>query len=417
MRCFLWLIIIIWSIKFFINIYNYLFVVGKPFSENEVLERGKKLFIIVRVFHEERNIISFLKYHRGLLEREGIKIVVTGTQKERNNNNRNETLENAKIYAKSVANDRIIIVETPTEYGVGVAAQTNYAIETIYKDNDNDKTWVLTVDVDAAISKENINEFIRYINQNHAVIEMQSTFLKNYKKVSIWQKLHAIYQDRWAIVSEMFCGKVKNKWKYFYANISGCGMCMRMDILYKMGLLPTLTDYEDIHLSFLINCMGVKIKTCVTRILCEIPSNLREGLRQEYEWSFSSWDLFYYIYNLKNNFNKNVDRIGLGMAVLTSVFLLIEWNVYSCVYIMAFIEGINGNLGGTVIWLLITIDYEIYGMIINKMQKETIWNFIWVFLCMPLEIVRISVPCVFAGLARLFRIRGRKRDGIYKTEH
>ena len=417
MRCFSWLVITIWCIKILMNIYNYFFIISKTFGENEILEQRRKLFIIVRVYHEERNIISFLEYHKGLLERAGIKIIVVGTQKERDNNNCNETLENAKILAKSVAVDGIIVVETPVEYGIGVAAQTNYAIETICKDDDYYKTWVLTVDVDAMISKENINELIWFINQNNAVIEMQSTFLKNYKKVSIWQKLHAIYQDRWAIVSEMFCGRIKNKWKYFYTNISGCGMCMRMDVLFKMGLLPVLTDYEDIHFSFLINCMGVKIKTCVTRILCEIPSNLREGLRQEYEWSFSSWDLFYYIHNLKNTFNENVNRIGLSMAVLTSAFLLIEWTVYSGVYIMAFFKAISGNLEGIIIWLMITIDYEIYGLIINKKQEESMWNFILVFICMPLEILRISIPCVCAGLARLFRIRGRKRNGIYKTKH
>jgi len=406
-------------IKFLINMYLLCSTVRSHKSiKKSNLKDDKNLYLVVRVLNEERTIVDFLEKHLNLLQRKGLYIIIAGSEKERDIDGLNLTLESVRhflINCDDELREKIIISEAPLSYGTGIAAQTNYAIDNMTVNNED--TWIMTADVDAVISSENCNEIMKHINENQDIIEIQSTFVKNYHRVSLWQKMHAIYQDRWSVVVEVFCGKVKNWWPRFYANVSGCGMCIRVRTIKDLGLLPVSTDYEDIHFSFLVNSVGMKIKMCMTRILCDTPKTLKEGLRQEYEWSFSSWDLFYYISNLRENYREKTSKINFIIASGVSIFLLMIWFFYSFLFIFFLYRGILGNHYFLIYALLILIDFEIFGVVINLKQKESLINTLLVFILMPIEIFRISIPCLFAGVARLTRIRGRKRDGIYKTDH
>jgi hypothetical protein len=413
-------------VKLVVNLRLYTLIWRQTLGDDMVLpplRGGRQLVLLVRVLAEESHVARCIRAHQYILrECDNTLLVFAGSDAELDDDGSHPTLCAVETFLKSNEaagiQDRVLFFQAPRKAGVGIAFQSNHAIEQLstYFPDDS-KIWVKTLDIDTVLSRANLIELSDAVNDDKEVIEIPAAYFANYHRLGLAQKLHAIYQDRWSVVSEQFLGRLKNRFHLVYSNSSGAGCCINVRRLRELGMFPTETDIEDIHLSFLINATGGDIHTTKSRVSSDVPSTLRQGLKQEYEWSFGALDVPYYFANLRRSHAARIRNTHMVSAIVTTAWLNAKWALFSVAYVASIAVSVFVYAPAAVLPAVVTVDFVIYGFIVNRQLNMSWRTQLATTVAMPLQIFRISLPCLAAVTTRVTLIRRRKREGVYKTQH
>lgn len=390
----------------------YFFDTNKEFSNSpSQLSWDKKLFIVVKVFKEEENISNTIAYLQELLKPyTNVFVIIAGTVRERNEDGLNLTLEVAKKQIENLQNFEIS--ETLFEEGYQ-AEQLNYAIRKIA--GDKEKIWILTMDIDSKFSPKGLNSIILEINNGARIIQQSALFFQNFQSLPLLQKSHAFYQSRWTISHEFKRYILYDLTNFNISHVVGHGLCINLEELSFFGYFPTETIIEDINLGFYIISFGRKIKVVNVLEDADNPFTFKDGLRQEYLWSFGAM-LYpkYWLFFLKKFSNAGfINKIRAFWCMLQGVLFYFIWLTSSWILLYIIIMKINTFLGCSILGIYILESY-LCGLLFMRSKAIDIYSFVLSPIYLIIGGIRRSFPADFAFIKTILGIEKFKKT---KTIH
>ena len=326
----------------------------RPHIPENPLSADKHLVIILKVFEETRLIeetITYIKRHTHNIN--NLKVIIVGSARERNSEGNNETLKLAASVIPRSA--EYIIVEDP-ELNGSHAHQNNYALQFIK--TPHDRTWIMTLDIDSKFSKRGLQAVVNEINSNTLVMQQSCLFLSNFPRLSVIQKGHAIYQSRWTIAHELKRILLHNHTFLSVAHVVGHGLCIRLDTLFFFGGFPEETMTEDIHLGYYIVAARLPIKSIPIFEIGDSPEHFRDGLRQEYVWSFGAMNYPQYHSVFRKRFpdiwKKN--RFRCFIIMVESIISYVGWLTCSWLVASAIVAAMCGSIPA--LWFVMLYIFE-----------------------------------------------------------
>lgn len=319
------------------------------------LNPGKKLVFILKVYEEHTTISDTIEHLETILQdNSNVFVYIVGTAKERDNNGLNKTLELAKGLTQ--LNPQYQVLECPLLHG-SHAHQNNHVLNAITIDVES--TWVYTLDIDTRISQNLLDEIFKSINAGKKISQAHSLFLSNFRKISLAEKSHALYQSRWTIAHEMKRLMLHNLLRMSIAHVVGHGLCINLKVLKEVGGFPENSVTEDIHLGFFLVALGEKIYSVDVFENGDNPVSLRDGLRQEYVWSYGAMMYPYYLRNFKERFHKAYETNKLRLFLITAhgVTTYIIWLITSWAFIACIILAIQCNYFALIFLLMYFLDF------------------------------------------------------------
>lgn len=264
-------------------------------SNGDIVLNDRYLVFVVRLYKEAGSVNSMLRRYSCILNsNKGTFLVLACSDEEKKDTPWGCTADIVRETIKrdefKDIRDKCYLFEAPGE--PNIARQCNYAMRMFLSESrlDPTATWMKTMDVDTELNGSALDELITSINSNSPIVEIAAEYTANYQKLGLPQRWHAAYQDFWSLDFEQFHGLIKNRWQSVYAPVSGAGGTFRMDILEKLGGLPEYAAAEDLALSSKIDQEKIPITTLHSRVESDVPTNFREGFRQEVRWAEGSID-------------------------------------------------------------------------------------------------------------------------------
>jgi hypothetical protein len=317
--------------------------------KNQKIDSDKYLYLILKVYQEEATIEdSILRLRKLVNNSPNIKIIIVGTIKERKADHKNHTLTLARKLTKNDKNFKVIECDVIGSH----AHQNNYAIKSIK--TKKEKSWILTLDIDSDITKQGLIQLIKLINRNKLIIQQNTVFLSNFKKLNILQQGNAIFQSRWTLAKErkrLILNTLLKGW-YVY-HVVGHGLCINLDKLNEYDNFNEEVLIEDLALGFYLSAANERIVMLPTLEIGDTPNAFYEGFKQKITWSYGPMSYPLYYNNFKTRFPDKFKENKLRTIVLMLIgfYSYFSWLFLSAfLFIMIYLALNNNILASYILW-------------------------------------------------------------------
>ena len=320
------------------------------------LSANRHLMMLLKVFEEHALIEeTVLSLSNQIAAWPDMSLMVVGTERERNGEGRNPTLDKARLAA--FGRNNVQVIEAPIKANASHAWQNNYALDFITTEAHH--TWIMTLDIDSRFTKTGLNTIVRHINDDRNVIQESCVFLANYRRLGLWQRAHALYQSRWTISHEIRRILIHNATHLSVAHVVGHGLCIRLSLIRELRGFPEETPMEDINLGFYLVAMGEHIESVKDFEMGDTPETIRDGLRQEYAWSLGARMYPMYLRHFAHKFPAEWQRQKVRLLFLTlqGTISYINWLSSSWIVMIVLVNALLGNVWASLFLLIYIGDY------------------------------------------------------------
>lgn len=298
------------------------------------------------------------------------------------------TRELIKELIKNSNTKNVRIIDYPYTDGV-MAHQLNYACKILTRENDSSKTFVLVYNADSNISTDLIYFIEKYLDfyPEAKVIQQSSLFTSNFNDFPHEPKGYflqsiALLQNRWTLAHELprILTQFSSKSGSFLegAHVVGHGLCVRLDILQKVGNFPTASINEDLPLGYLLRLHGEIIYPLPLFENSQSPTTVKGMFTQYKTWFYGL--LYYpsYIFNALSD--SSLPRLKAILWGSKYIIRAVLWYFSSLVWLFLMIYPII--IKNPTLLLVSLAVFIIYGPInfwiminlINKNRKELFHN-------------------------------------------
>ncbi len=335
------------------------------------------LCFIIRVYQEEALMKETIDYWKNVIgESQNIQLIISGTERERNSELLNPTLEIAKKHC--FGDSRFRVIETPSTNSSPHAIQTNFAAKSINLNPKN--TWVYFLDIDSRLCHKSYNDLISSVNSGKRIIQLHSLFLSNFSSVSFGAKSIAIYQSRWTMSHEMKRIFLYNLTKLQVAHTVGHGLCINLEEFRELGMIPENTFADDLSFGFNIIARNKKIYSIYTSFeLGDNPVNLKDCIRQKEMWSIGAREYIKYPINFKKRFPVDFrnDALRILWLGISGFFGYLVWLISTPLFLLLLVIAFQGNHLALVVLFIYYLDY-LSAVIFFSSKKMIDKNFVFV---------------------------------------
>jgi len=359
------ILIIYWTIK----IFSFFWVtkkysdIRKTIPQSITIDKHKRLVYVLPVYQEISLIKDTIDYYKSHLS-EQIQLLIIGTAKERDENQKNKTLDIAKKYTGKY----ISIIEYPKTNGF-MAHQVNYWVKHLIKQwYDLSTTWIHMLNIDSRLPKEYFREVIKNINDNREIMLQTAMYTSNFKKSSLLLKWVGIVQSRRTITGEqrrILLNSYVSDLKLYH--VVGHGLIITIEKFMKYKGFPEDTFTEDMHYGYYLSISKEKIQPIVSNEIADIPTHTLWRWNQAQVWFIGAME--YHVY-LKSYLFKFKKKLSLRILIMTIQWFYNAFKRLCISYIIRFLFFaiiFSWSLSlfiGSMIWLTIymahfwlTIDY------------------------------------------------------------
>ncbi len=405
----------------------------QPSNKNseETLSEGKRLFLLLPVYHEQGVISESLIFLSKLIKNQpNTFLIVIPTKKEDAPGSIDPTTEDlACAVIKKIGNKNIQVWKYPHKEGF-MAHQLNFAAEKISKDYPDGENWLFVLNIDSIYTKPALHAIFKKINQGgERVYQFSALFLKNFSSFHGTSKYFlqamAIFQSRWTLTHEIRRYLVNSKNNFFsryqFAHAVGHGLLMPVK-MFERFKLPEDMPIEDSPFGFILRAHGIPIEPMKILEIGDSPNSISEVYKQKYMWSFGPlWYIPYFLSFRKKYptiFSKNRFKILIltSQGVLSAIgWLFSSWILLWLIISIAFVPFLL-KLLIIVCLVLYSFDYvlALLFFIKHKYIKLSFFDSIALYLNLWAIILTHSFPADYALWHSL--IRGFNNADIKKIK-
>jgi hypothetical protein len=251
-------------------------------------KKNIRYYILISVFNEASIIEETYQHFEKLVSQyNNIKCIFITTEKENKILGENRTEE---ILKRCISNDnRFLIVHYPYTEG-NKPSQLNYCLEKFKEQfySLNQDVYICQYDADSRPDIMTFEEITNIVAKTNArVIQQQTKYNQNYKRLGIYMRLEAVFQTRWAYGFErrnqfLSINKKINNIFMPYAYCVGHGMIVESQLLYEIGLYPTPS--EDVPFGFKMMLIKEPIYPSVLNDIGSVTLNFIDLINQSGNW-------------------------------------------------------------------------------------------------------------------------------------
>ncbi len=318
---------------------------------------NKKLVFILPVYHETAMIQDTISSFKRLLS-ENILLLIVGTNRERNHDNINSTLQLAEECGGW--NPHIFTIECPNKTGY-MAHQVNYAAQRLVSNGyDKTSTRIHVINIDTRLQEDYLSEVIFRIHKNSTIMLQSALFTWNFTSLSPLLQWTSIVQSRRTITGEqrrLLLNLYISHYKLYH--VVGHGMIIQLKKFFDYKLFPEDTLNEDMHFWYYLSINQEKVIPLISYEIADMPSTFK-GWWAQAQWRFiGAMEYHAYFCSYLKKFNqKPTLRILLMtlqwffnafkrlivsytivfviviMALFTLSNIFIIWIISICIYLM-----------------------------------------------------------------------------------
>lgn len=202
---------------------------------------------------------------------------------------------------------KVFLLDYPYKDGL-MSHQLNFACEFIASRESPQTTMVVIYNADSVVESSIINDFRKFLRlyPQANVIQQSAIFLNNFNDFfgtckKYFLQAVALLQSQWTLCHEIpriLC-QTNGLFKGFFegGHVVGHGLCVRLNILKKIGYFPTRYLNEDLPLGYLLRLHGEKIFQFPILENADSPTTIKSMFGQYKVWFYGLASYPVYIFD------------------------------------------------------------------------------------------------------------------------